>query len=168
MSRALVTALALALLHATPALAAQDTLLSGYGGPGQGEQVLLGAELIGGSSSAAPSAPRRATSPAQIAVVAPRLVNPAAPGASGTGSESTSRTPGTRPASSGAGTGTSAAPAAPARAAPASDPATSPPAALAAGRAGWPLTAGQGVAALLALAALAAVATTTPRLARRT
>jgi hypothetical protein len=160
MSRALVTALALALLHATPALAAKDTLLSGYGGPGQGEQVLLGGQLIGGSSSAAPSAPRRATSPAQLAVVAPRLVNPAAAAAR--------PAPGRKPAAGGASgtsgnrpaTSTTTVP----TPAPAPDPATAPPPRLGAGRAGWPLTAEQGIAALLALAAVAA---TTPRLARR-
>jgi hypothetical protein len=163
MSRALVTALALALLPATPALAAKDTLLSGYGGPGQGEQVLLGAELIGGSAGARPAAPRRVTAAAQLAVAPPRLVNPTAAAAPASGRKpatgGSSGSTGQRPAPSGAAT--TPAPA------PARDPATSPPAALSAGRAGWPLTAGQDVAALLALAALAAVATMTPRLARR-
>jgi hypothetical protein len=42
------TALALAVSSAAPAAAGANSLLSGYGGPGQGNQAILGAALLGG------------------------------------------------------------------------------------------------------------------------
>lgn len=44
----IITTLAIAATTALPAPAAGSPLLSGYGGPGAGEQQLVGAELIGG------------------------------------------------------------------------------------------------------------------------
>ena len=44
----LIAGLLVALASATPALAHSTTLLSGYGGPGQGNQAVLGATMLGG------------------------------------------------------------------------------------------------------------------------
>lgn len=54
-------ALLLGLLAATPSVASGNSLLSGYGGPGQGNQAILGASLLngpsgGGGSSGSPPA----------------------------------------------------------------------------------------------------------------
>jgi hypothetical protein len=40
-----------AILSATPADASANSLLSGYGGPGQGSQAILGSALLGGGGS---------------------------------------------------------------------------------------------------------------------
>jgi hypothetical protein len=55
-------ALLLALLAATPSVASANSLLSGYGGPGQGNQAILGASLLngpsgGGGGGSSPSPP---------------------------------------------------------------------------------------------------------------
>ncbi len=49
----LTGAIAAALMIGTPTLAAASPLLSGYGGPGQGSQQILGAALLGGGSGGA-------------------------------------------------------------------------------------------------------------------
>lgn len=46
-----IIALMAALAAAAPAAASANPLLSGYGGPGQGSQAILGATLLNGSSS---------------------------------------------------------------------------------------------------------------------
>jgi hypothetical protein len=48
--RVITTAALLALALALPATAHAGSLLSGYGGPGQGNQAILGATVIGGAS----------------------------------------------------------------------------------------------------------------------
>jgi len=49
--RIVLTGLVVAALPAgTPALAAGSSLLSGYGGPGQGSQAILGSALLGGGA----------------------------------------------------------------------------------------------------------------------
>jgi hypothetical protein len=48
----LATALLAALVAVAPASAAANSLLSGYGGPGAGNQAILGSALIGGGGSA--------------------------------------------------------------------------------------------------------------------
>jgi hypothetical protein len=50
---ALVLAAAFALAAATPLVAHAGPLLSGYGGPGQGNQAILGSTLIGGPGGGA-------------------------------------------------------------------------------------------------------------------
>ncbi len=45
----LTGAIAASLLMGMPTLAAASSLLSGYGGPGQGSQAILGSTLVGGS-----------------------------------------------------------------------------------------------------------------------
>ena len=45
-----------------PASAAASSLLSGYGGPGQGTQAILGSTLLNGPSGAAETAPLRLSS----------------------------------------------------------------------------------------------------------
>lgn len=49
-----LTLLALALAAPAPAAATSSSLLSGYGGPGQGSQAILGSTLLGGSSGGSP------------------------------------------------------------------------------------------------------------------
>lgn len=64
--------------------ATSDSLLSGYGGPGDGEQALLGQTLIrdGGGSAPAASAPARpAPGPEEIYETAPAAPAPATPAA---------------------------------------------------------------------------------------
>ena len=61
MTTRIVTAIGtLAVIAATASVASANPLLSGYGGPGQGSQVVLGGTLLGGggggSSGEAPSA----------------------------------------------------------------------------------------------------------------
>ena len=46
----LLTLLALCVCALAPAVAGANSLLSGYGGPGQGNQAILGAALVGGRS----------------------------------------------------------------------------------------------------------------------
>jgi hypothetical protein len=46
----ILTPLALLLAALVPATAGANSLLSGYGGPGQGNQVILGSTLVNGSS----------------------------------------------------------------------------------------------------------------------
>jgi hypothetical protein len=46
----LITALAALVLAVAPSTAPASSLLSGYGGPGQGTQAILGSGLVGGSS----------------------------------------------------------------------------------------------------------------------
>ena len=48
----LTTALLAALVAVVPATASANSLLSGYGGPGAGNQAILGSALIGGGGSA--------------------------------------------------------------------------------------------------------------------
>jgi hypothetical protein len=52
----LTLAAALATAAAVPITAQASSLLSGYGGPGQGSQVLLGSTLIGGPGGGSPGA----------------------------------------------------------------------------------------------------------------
>lgn len=47
----MVTSATLALLVAAPVAASANPLLSGYGGPGQGDQAILGATLLNGPGS---------------------------------------------------------------------------------------------------------------------
>ncbi len=49
----LIGAIVAALMIETPTLAAASPLLSGYGGPGQGSQEILGSALLGGGSGGA-------------------------------------------------------------------------------------------------------------------
>lgn len=172
MRRALLLLIALAVSPAAPAAARGGSLLSGYGGPGQGEQVLLGTQLFGGSGSR-PAAPRRATSPASIAVTPAGSPPPAA--ASG-GTPTRSRSRGRRSSSKSGGrdrAGSSGALSGGSRSGSpgAGDPATSPPPAAPGdrrpGSAGLPLDATQGVVALLLALGLITIALATPRLARR-
>lgn len=51
MTITIATLLAGSAWFATPAAAASGPLLSGYGGPGEGEQAILGSALIGGSTT---------------------------------------------------------------------------------------------------------------------
>lgn len=173
MRRALLLAIALAVATAAPAAAARSgSLLSGYGGPGQGEQVLLGTQLFGAAGSPS-AAPRRATSPASIAVVPAGGPATAAP-SGGTPPRPRSRGRRGPGASGGRGrAGSSGALAGGSRSGTpgAGDAATSPPPAARGdrrpGNAGLPLDATQGVVALLLALGLIAIALATPRLARR-
>ncbi len=68
-ARFLLSVLACSLCSGTSIAAADDTLLSGYAGPGGGEQSLLGAELLGppaksGGTLRAPASSPAATPPA--------------------------------------------------------------------------------------------------------
>lgn len=68
--RAIAAAVAVLCLQAAPA-SASSTLLSGYGGPGQGNQAIIGATLIGGggsSGSESGSTGTSASAPASIAL----------------------------------------------------------------------------------------------------
>jgi hypothetical protein len=93
--RRLVTPIALGLVLLSSTVArAEDPLLSGYGGPGGGEQVVLGSKLIGGSKGsgslrAASSVPRGGG-----AVGAQPDVGGQAPVVGGAGPDVTSRSPG--------------------------------------------------------------------------
>jgi len=74
--RATVIAVAALCLQATSA-SASSTLLSGYGGPGQGNQAIIGAALIGGGggsggSSGSESAAAGANGSAPASIVLPR------------------------------------------------------------------------------------------------
>jgi hypothetical protein len=51
-SATIATLLVAAIWSVTPAAAAGGPLLSGYGGPGEGEQAILGSALLGGSGGA--------------------------------------------------------------------------------------------------------------------
>src|SRR4051794_19630057 len=77
MSRLLASITVLLTLVAAPAALANDSLLSGYGGPGNGEQAVLGSQLVrsgggggggghgGGGNAATGAQPSlRATAPA--------------------------------------------------------------------------------------------------------
>jgi hypothetical protein len=55
-----------------PSIAGANPLLSGYGGPGQGEEVILGATLIGGSGGGGGAHPGAA--PTSLAVPKPATV----------------------------------------------------------------------------------------------
>jgi|SRR6185312_5776440 len=94
--------LALGLLGAfAPAASASSTLLSGYGGPGQGNQAILGSTLIGGSGggsgssgggSAGTAAGGEASSPQSVSIEASPApgtgVRPARAGGNGSGTAS--------------------------------------------------------------------------------
>ena len=67
---ALMAALAL------PAAATGDPLLSGYGGPGQGSQVIIGATLGGGSGSEPPHEGGSGTGPARASGAQGRNTGP--------------------------------------------------------------------------------------------
>jgi hypothetical protein len=134
MRRLLTAALVLALAPAASA-ADSDSLLSGYGGPGDGEQALLGATLIGESGGSAPasSGTPAAAAPAPDAIYAPAEPAPATAPATLTPTAPQKR-PSRRPRHSRIPIGTSTpeivhtttaptAPTAPAQAAPASAPA---------------------------------------------
>lgn len=173
MRRALLLSIALAVSPAAPAAARGGSLLSGYGGPGQGEQVLLGTQLFGGSGSR-PAAPRRATSPSSIAVAPAGGPPPAAAPSDGTPTRSRSRGRAGPSRSGGqdrggpsgarSGASRSGSPGA-------GDATTSPAPAVRGdrrpGSAGLPLDATQGVVALLLALGLITIALATPRLARR-
>jgi hypothetical protein len=75
MRRTIIAVVALGVAGALPAVAPASPLLSGYGGPGQGNQAILGASLLngsrgGGSSGGPPSATTSAT-PSGSATSAP-------------------------------------------------------------------------------------------------
>ena len=99
----LTTIVALSVLAAccasTPAAGASSTLLSGYGGPGQGNQAILGSTLIGGGGSSGGSGGQGAASqaaPASIEATSPSSsAGKGAGGASGS-SSGTHTTPGGR------------------------------------------------------------------------
>jgi hypothetical protein len=60
--RIILTAFIVAALPAaTPAFAAASSLLSGYGGPGQGSQAILGSTLLGGGSDGGEGGPPGST-----------------------------------------------------------------------------------------------------------
>lgn len=90
--------LALALLGAlAPAASASSTLLSGYGGPGQGNQAILGSTLIGGSGGGSGSSGGGAPSPQSVSIeaspapgtgVPPTRVPPTRAGGNGSGTAS--------------------------------------------------------------------------------
>jgi hypothetical protein len=85
--RSLVISAVLVLL-APVAARAEDPLLSGYGGPGGGEQVILGSTLSGAAKGSGHL--RAATVPAVSAAVAPQPSAGSGPGAAAAGSAATS------------------------------------------------------------------------------
>jgi hypothetical protein len=186
MRRLLAATLLSVLALAAPA-AADDPLLSGYSGPGGGEQTVLGSELIGPAKSKGGSlraSPRQTAAPA-TADGAPTATTPVAPplsptpqvggassddtdddAAQGGGTKGSSGGDGNGSSASGSGSGSgsgsstsegSAKPATPAAGTTATPVQTE--------SAGFPLTAGQLLAALVAVALLAGVALATRRLA---
>jgi hypothetical protein len=161
MARIPALTLCLVLLLA-PGRAAADPLLSGYAGPGGGEQVVLGSTLTGGSggsggSSGGGSDSLRAAS-APVASPAPAATTPAAPSRS-TGH---SRKPGAKRARGSAGrhpkSSTPAAKSTPAPAATGAPPVRAYPS-RAADAGGLPLSAGDVLVALVALIGLILVGT---------
>jgi len=170
MRRPATTIAALLTLTLAPAAAhAEDPLLSGYGGPGGGEQVVLGSKLIGGdggSRSMRVKAPQRGAATAAPRVSGAAAVAVAAPtAASATGTRA--RRPHKRPRSSrGASAATRRAPVA--TPTPARPLAPVPVAAAVATSGGLPLTSKDIVllAAGLAAAALAGLTAARVRRAR--
>jgi len=84
LNRIAVLAGVLALFWTTTASARANSLLSGYGGPGQGEQAILGSTLIGGGSgggAGAPAGSPTGTARAQRAAVPSAAAAPNAGGA---------------------------------------------------------------------------------------
>jgi hypothetical protein len=67
----MVALLAIALCALTPAFACANPLLSGYGGPGQGDQAILGATLLNGPSGGGGSTSSEASAGTAAALTAP-------------------------------------------------------------------------------------------------
>jgi hypothetical protein len=67
----MVATLAIALCALLPAYACANPLLSGYGGPGQGDQAILGATLLNGPSSGGGSTASEASAGTAAALTAP-------------------------------------------------------------------------------------------------
>jgi hypothetical protein len=81
-----VTLVALGSFAAVPVAAQANSLLSGYGGPGQGSQAILGAALLGGPSGGGGGGGGESTTAGPGATGASAAGTPAAGGASGRGS----------------------------------------------------------------------------------
>ena len=63
-----IVAIALALPAVVPASAPASSILSGYGGPGQGTQAILGSTLLNGPSGGAGGGPQGGSSTAESAI----------------------------------------------------------------------------------------------------
>jgi hypothetical protein len=137
-----------ALLALPAASRASDPLLSGYGGPGGGQQVLLGSHLLGGAGGSGGGASGSLRAPASL------RASGSAPG----GGSSSGSTASGRPARSGTGARTGARTGAAHGAHGGTAAAAGAPRALAYPRraddaGGFPLSAGEVLAGLLALVA---------------
>lgn len=91
-------ALALALPALAPASAPAGSILSGYGGPGQGTQAILGSTLLNGPSGGAGGGPRGGSSTAATTTGAGSLAGSRSGSASGSGSGAAARSGASRPA----------------------------------------------------------------------
>lgn len=183
-----------ALAIAAPAVAKDDPLLSGYGGPGGGDQVILGSTLLpggksGGSLRAASKTPQRGATSGSAAPAAsgsptrsgtPRSGTAQTGSASGTTSNGSAAAGGgggsTRGASgSGANGGSGSSSSGTSGSATGSGASTDvarsveavPAANVGAGSASLPIGGGEILLALLAIAGIGGIAVATSRLARR-
>jgi hypothetical protein len=83
-----IVAIALALPAVVPASAPASSILSGYGGPGQGTQAILGSTLLNGPSGGAGGGPQGGSSTAESAIGA---ANSNSGGGGGGGTSATTR-----------------------------------------------------------------------------
>jgi hypothetical protein len=100
-TEALALGALLALAAAMPAAAQAGPLLSGYGGPGQGSQVILGSTLLGGPGGSGSSGAGGGSSSSEAAG-APSAVVGAAPGRHARGGPTIGNASGAAKAQSGA------------------------------------------------------------------